>query len=120
MLKIGEITREDGSLAAVHLEIDGEELALVTGGAVDPLPAGVIEPVMRRYGMPLERGARVAEVACLDLGEGARLRHVRHLARYDVIAKDWLVYERPGTEALCALAVEVTGALTHLARAAAR
>lgn len=120
MLKIGETTREDGTLVAVHLHLDGEDLALETGGVVAPLPAGVIEPVLRRYGMPLEPDADVTEVGRLELGSATRLRHVRHLARYDVIAKDWLVYERPGEEPLCALAVTVAGALAHLARAATR
>jgi hypothetical protein len=116
MLKIDETTRDDGSLESVHLHADGEELSLVSGGVCRPLPDGVLDPVMRRYGAPLEPDAVVTEVATLELGGATRLRHVRHLARYDVIAKDWLVYERPGEEPLCALAVTVAGALAHLAR----
>lgn len=117
MLKIGEVTRDDGTLESVHLGRDDDGLALVRGDHRSPLPAGVIEPVMLRYGAPLEVGASITEVAVLELGDRRRLRHVRHLARYDVIAKDWLVYERPDAEPLCTLAVTVVGALTHLAHA---
>ena len=119
MLKIDEITRDDGTLESVHLRADAEGLVLVTGGQQLPLPAKVLAPVMRRYGAPFDADETVSEVAILMLGEAERLRHVRHLARYDVIAKDYLVHEQPGEEPLCALATTVAGALTHLARAMA-
>jgi hypothetical protein len=44
---------------------------------------------------------------------------VRHLAGYDVIGRDYIVYEEPQSEALCALAATVAAALLHLGRAAA-
>jgi cob(I)alamin adenosyltransferase len=83
------------------------------------LPGGTLAHVMARYGAPIEDGAKLTDVDALDLGGGARLRYVRHLARFDVIAKDWLVYEADGAEPLCALANTVAGALAHLTRAAA-
>jgi hypothetical protein len=55
----------------------------------------------------------------LDLGDGRVLRHIRHLGRYDVIARDYLTYSVPTQEPLCALATTVAGALAHLGRAAA-
>lgn len=82
------------------------------------LPEGALDAVMQKFGAPLEANQKLGEVATLDLGGGRSLRHVRHLARYDVIARDWLVYERPGAEPLCAMATTVAGALEHLARAA--
>jgi hypothetical protein len=49
------------------------------------------------------------------------LRHVRHLAGYDVIARDYLVHDRgDGTEPLCAMATRVAAALAHLARVRAQ
>jgi hypothetical protein len=120
-MKIHETTKADGSLAAVELRIvDGEVVLEMEEGAFE-LPDEALERVMQRYGAPIEDGTKLTDVDAIDLGGGdARLRHVRHLARYDVIAKDWLVYERKGQEALCALANTVAGALVHLARAAAR
>ena len=56
-------------------------------------------------------------IATLRLAEGESLRHLRHLAGYDVIARDYLVYEHPNGEALCALAATVAAALLHLGRA---
>lgn len=120
MLKIHETTKTDGSLAATHLRVVDGDLELVAEDGAFVLPEEALGRVMARYGAPLEEGTKLTDVAALDLGRGARIRHVRHLARYDVIAKDWLVYEREGEEPLCALANTVAAALVHLARAAAR
>lgn len=129
MLKIHETTEADGSLAPVSLVRlrpgtgDGEgageaELALDKAGRTRPLPPGALPAVMRRFAAPFDRSAQVREVAALDLGGGAVLRHVRHLDAFDVIARDYLVYEAPGREPACAMATTVAGALEHLARAA--
>ena len=56
----------------------------------------------------------------IELGHEHRLRHVRHLAGYDVIARDYLVYEAPGAAPSCVMATNVAGALRHLALAARR
>lgn len=118
-LKIHEVTREDGALSPVSLVARARALSIAFDDAELPLADGALEAVMKRFGGPLETREVVMEVGRLDLGDGCALRHVRHLARYDVIAKDFLVYERPGEDAVCALAVTVSGALTHLARAGA-
>lgn len=39
---------------------------------------------------------------------------LRHLARYDVIARDFLVYRTPNEEPITELASAVTAALMHL------
>jgi hypothetical protein len=75
--------------------------------------------VLDRFGAPVEPSESLIAVGALPLWEGHTLRHVRHLARYDVIARDYLVYESPGGEPRCALATTVAGALAHLARATA-
>jgi hypothetical protein len=126
MLKIDEITRDDGTLEGVHLHASPSEqaelgeLVLVTPSRETQLPAHVLAPVMRRYGLPFDPDEAVSVVGTLDLGGARSLRHVRHLARYDVIAKDYLVYEEPGAEPICALATTVAGALAHLAGVASR
>ncbi|MBX3187741.1 MAG: hypothetical protein KF819_12025 [Labilithrix sp.] len=115
-MKIHETTTPAGELVPVVL--DRREGVLELDGA--PLPPGAIEAVMKRFGAPIEPSerARLDDVEALDLGDGRRLRRARHLARFDVIARDYLVYEAPGEEPLCAMATAVAGALQHLARAA--
>ena len=116
-----EVTTAAGELAPVYLTREGGNLALdlAEEPAQLPLPPGALEAVMKRFGAPFDRDEPLARVAALDLGGGRALHHVRHLARYDVIAKDYLLYEQPDGEALGALATTVTAALAHLARAAA-
>jgi hypothetical protein len=117
MLKIDERPAGDGEPNAVHLRFEDGVLSIVDPSGTWPLPPGALEAVMTRFGKPLDPDVRLAEVGALDVGEGRTLRHVRHLARYDVIARDYLVYA-PGAEPLCVLAVTAAGALEHLARAA--
>ncbi len=119
-LKIHEITAANGALSAVNLQDRQGALALVSDEGTLPLPEGGLEAVMLRYGAPLDAASKLALVGTLALAGGRALRHVRHLATYDVVARDYLVYEAPGEEPLCALATTVAGALDHLGRAAAR
>jgi hypothetical protein len=123
VLKIHESTASDGSLATVSLSVDCGSVLLIEANAdgthkrVDPLPEGALEAVMTRFGKALDPAARITCVATLELGNERLLRHVRHLARFDVIARDYLLYELPGSEPTCALAATVAAALGHLARA---
>lgn len=120
MLRIHETTTASGALSQVFLRVDDDgALNLVSDEEALALPALSLDHVMARFGRPLEPGERVAEVGTLDLGDGHVMRHVRHLGRYDVIARDYLIYSVPGHEPLCALATTVAGALAHLGRAAA-
>lgn len=128
-MKIHEVSTAAG-LLSVELRADGDTFVLVTGNVIEPLPDGAIDAIMKRFGKPLDPDVDLVEVAALSLPSG-RLRHVRHLARYDVIARDFLVLEseeslsagaapsppiRAGEPALCALATVVAGALAHLAK----
>lgn len=119
-LKIHETTRSDGGLDPVFLVVRDATLSITSGVGSFTLPDGALAAVMARFGEPLERSERLALVDALDLGDGRVLRHVRHLALYDVIARDYLVYEVSGEEPVCALATTVAGALDHLGRAGAR
>jgi hypothetical protein len=119
MLKIHETTSASGALSGVCLQTSNGALALVTDAGTFPLPEGALDAVMLRYGAPLDPASQLVPVAILPLGEGRALRHVRHLATYDVIARDYLVYDAPGKEPLCALATTVAGALDHLGQVAA-
>jgi hypothetical protein len=121
MLKIHETTGADGALVPVYLKVEDGALWVVVGAApsTDAYAVGTValEAVMKRFGAPLEPAEPITTVAALDLGDGRAVRHVRHLGRYDVIARDFLVYDAPGREPLCALATTVSGALVHLGRA---
>lgn len=71
---------------------------------------------MRRYGKPLEDGAALNIEERVDLGDGASLERFRFLRRYDVIARDYVVYRVPGQDPVCEMATTLAGALLHLAR----
>ena len=71
---------------------------------------------MARFGGPLDPEVRVSTFATLDLTNGRTLPHVRHLSGYDVIARDYLIYETSDGEPRCALATTVAAALGHLGR----
>jgi hypothetical protein len=119
MLKIHELTTPAGDLAGVYLRAEAARLEIVDESGALPLPAGALEKVLERYGAPFDPEARIIAVAELALGDGRRLRHVQHLAGYDVVMRDYLVLESIEGEALCAPGATVAGALQHLARAAA-
>jgi hypothetical protein len=120
VLKIHEFISGSGELSAIYLRREGDAVMLVGDEGAWPLPAGALAAVMKRYGAPFDAGARSQLHGALELGPGESLRHVRHLAGYDVVARDYLVYEAPGVEATCVMATSVAGALRHLALAAAR
>jgi hypothetical protein len=120
VLKVHETTTASGALSAVFLRFEDRVLSIVADDGTFALPEGALDAVMARFGAPLEPTSQLIPVATFDLEPGYTLRHVRHLARYDVIARDYLVYEAAGREPLCALATTVAGALDHVGRAVAR
>jgi hypothetical protein len=120
MLKIHEFILPSGELSGVFLRRDGAVLTLLGEDGELTLPSGALRAVMLRYGAPFDAEALSDMHGSLELDAGAVLRHVRHLAGYDVIARDYLVYAEPGLEPVCAMATNVAGALRHLALAAQR
>ena len=118
VLKIHEFILPNGELSGVCLRREAERLLLVSEDGELLLPPGALRAVMLRYGAPFDAGAVSHSQGSLDLGAGASLRHVRHLAGYDVIARDYLVYAEPGLETVCAMATNVAGALRYLGLAA--
>jgi hypothetical protein len=121
-LKIHELTGETGALSGVFLRLSVAErtLEIVEPSGALPLPPSALDKVMARYGSPYDPEAHVAVIGELELGDGRRLRQVRHLAGYDVIARDYLVLDPVEGESLCALGTTVAGALQFLARAGLR
>jgi hypothetical protein len=118
MLKIHELTDHDGELVSIYLRVtDSQGLEIVDSQGALPLPPQAVEKVLARFGAPFDAEARITVVAELELGAGQRLRHVRHLAGYDVVARDYVVLDSRTGEPLCAPGATVAGALQHLARA---
>lgn len=117
-LKIHEFILPNGELGSVRLRRDAERLVLVSDDGELALPHGALRAVMLRYGAPFDPGATSQVHGALLLADGASLRHVRHLAGYDVIARDYLVYAEPGLEPVCAMGTNVAGALRFLGVAA--
>jgi hypothetical protein len=117
MLRIHEWLTEDGSREAVELGEEDGALIVREGGADVALPMAALERVMERYGKPLADGIPLSGPK-LDLGDVGTLYCIRHLARYDIIARDFVVWAPKGGEPLAELARAVSGALVHLARAA--
>jgi hypothetical protein len=120
MLKIHEFSLPSGDLSAVCLRAYAGMLEIVAEGEAWPLPVGALAAVFARFGAPFDADARISEIARLDLESGEAVRHVRHLAGYDVIARDYLVHDRPKRESLCVLSATVSAALLHLGRVSGR
>jgi hypothetical protein len=118
MLTIDQRIRDDGTIESVTLEVRAGDLFLQVGSeTATSLPVEIVEAVMTRYGKPLAPDVRL-EGESLEVGGGRVLRHLRHLARYDVIARDFLVWTAPGQEPVAELAVTVAAAIVHLAQVA--
>lgn len=123
MFKIHEFSSVTGELSSVYLRVRSEDAALeiASEDGAWVLPDTAIHAVLSRFGAPFDREAAISVIAELDLPSGERVRHVRHLAGYDVIARDYIVYDHPRSEseseALCALSATVAAALLHLGRA---
>ena len=98
------------------LRKDDEQLVLVVGDETWPLPDGALAAVMRRYGKPLEESETLNIEERIDLPSGASLERFRFLRRYDVIARDYVLYREQGHLPLCEMATSVSAALVHLAR----
>jgi hypothetical protein len=121
VIKIHEVTDEQGQYSGVYLRVVGEAaLEIVDAGGALPLPPGALEKVLQRYGAPFDPEASITVVAELELGGARRLRQVRHLAGYDVVPRDYLVLDLGEGEPRCCFGATVAAALQHLARAAAR
>ena len=117
MFKIHEFSSPSGELSAVYLRVVDEQLVIMSDDGEWPLPQGALRAVLARFGAPFDADARISTIATLDLPGGEVLRHVRHLAGYDVIARDYIVYDAPPEAALCALSATVAAALLHLGKA---
>jgi hypothetical protein len=118
-LLLHEHTGAGGVLVATWLEErDGELFFTACTGPSDAsrrlVPIAFLDAVMKRYGRPLADDV-VLEGPQLRV-HGRTLAKLRHLARYDVIAKDFLVVRGVADEPLVELSTSVSAALDYLLR----
>jgi hypothetical protein len=119
-LILHESVLEGGASEKTWLEVvEGALVMRVERGLSVEVPLAIFEAVMQRYGRPLAEGIDPVGPT-LELPGGEVLCLFRHRARYDVIAKDFLVYRALGREPLAELAASVSAALAYLVRAHAR
>jgi hypothetical protein len=119
-LLIDERARSDGELERTWLELADGKLALRFDEAIVAIvEERALEAVMKRYGKALADDI-VVSGPTLELEGGRRISLLRHRARYDVVAKDFLVYEAPDRAPVAELATSVSAALAHLARSPSR
>jgi hypothetical protein len=115
-LLIYEWTAEGGASEALLVSWDDGALVVHVEGTTVALPVEALARVMERYGKPVDETVKL-EGPTLDLGAHGSLRRIRHRGYYDVIARDFIVWERPEGEPLVEMATAVSAALGHLAHA---
>lgn len=114
-LLLDERILADGSHACTYASLVAEGTLRVDdeSGTSGSLSIAALDRVMVRYGRPLEEGVTLDGDA-LDVGEGRRLRRFRFHAVVDAEGRDYLVWERPGEEALAVVATHATAAIRYL------
>ena len=118
MLLLDERILADGQHARTFARLVGERVQIVDDdGTHGELSIAALDRVMTRYGRPLDPAA-LSEVGrdgeLLALPGGYTLRRLRYHAPVDATGRDYLVWDRPGSEPLCAVATMVTAALRYL------
>jgi hypothetical protein len=114
-LLLHERALSDGAFERTWLELENERLFLVLEGEPKKeVPLQVVDVVMRRYGKPLDDDVSV-DAPGLVIADRT-IAMLRYRPRYDVIAKDYVVYTAEGERPVAELATAVTGALVFLMR----
>jgi len=108
---VPEREADENSGPALRVTIDDEIVGDVSMAAV--------VHVMKRYAKELSPEVSL-EGPRLELGEGLTLQMFRHRARYDVIARDFLVLAREGDQPIAELSTSIAAALIHFAKASRR
>src|SRR5262245_58789890 len=112
-LLLHERTLPDGAIEKTWLEVERGALFFhVEGVAKTEVSVAILDGVMRRYGRPLADDID-AEGPRLEVA-GRALSLLRYRPRYDVIARDYLVYAKGQDTPTAELATAITGALAYL------
>jgi len=114
-LLLHERALADGAFERTWLELESERLFLVVEGEPKKeVPLQVIDVVMRRYGKPLDDDVSIDAPGLVIADKTIAM--LRYRPRYDVIAKDYVVYTVADERPVAELATAVTGALVFLVR----
>jgi hypothetical protein len=114
-LLVHERTLPGGALEKTWLEVEHGSLYFhVEGTTKTEVPLAVLDGVMQRYGKPLADDVPFGG-PCLEIA-GRALSVLRYRPRYDVIARDYIVYRAGDQPPIAELATAVTGALAYLLR----
>jgi len=112
-LLLHERTLPGGGVEKTWLEVERGTLFFhVEGVAKTEVSLAMLDGVMRRYGRPLADDVSVEEPQLQVAGRALSL--LRYRPRYDVIARDYLVYTKAGEAPTAELATAITGALAYL------
>lgn len=116
MLLLDERIRADGSHARCYASAAGDRLHIHDDEANGELSVAAVDRVMTRYGRALDPAIDLAgnEGESLELAGGYRLKRLRYHTPVDATGRDYLVWEKPGSEPLCVVATMVTAALRYL------
>lgn len=113
MLLLDERIKPDGAHARTWATCDGERVQIRDeDGSSGELSLAAVDRVMCRYGRPLDDKI-VVEGDSLTCGT-FKLRRLRYHATVDAEGRDYLVWERPGDDAMVCLAATVTAAMRFL------
>ncbi len=113
MFLLDERILTDGRVARTWATADGDRLRLADDdGTAGALSVAALDRVMARYGRELD-DAIALDGDHLALAD-RRLRRLRYRAPVDAIARDYLVWERPGELPVAVLATHLTAALRYL------
>jgi hypothetical protein len=112
-LLLDERILADGHLARTFASVSGDRVRVRDDEVDGELSVAALDRVMVRYGLPLDESIRL-EGDALDLGDGRRLRRLRHHAPVDATGRDYLVWERPNEPPLAVIATHATAALRYL------
>jgi hypothetical protein len=115
VLLLDERILADGTHARTYVESAGTDRISIRDddGTAGELSIHALERVMLRYGRPLDPEVSL-DGDRLALGDHGALRRLRFHAIVDATGRDYLVWERPGSEPLAAIATTIAAALRYL------
>ena len=114
MLLLDERILADGTPARTWASVEGARFHLRDDdGTAGVLSLAAVDRVMSKYGRALDPEIAL-EGEVLELPDGHRLRRLRFHAAVDATGRDYLVWERSGSEPLAVIATMATAALRYL------
>jgi hypothetical protein len=113
---IHELIGAEGQSLRVYLEALEGNMVLSSAQDAVIVPTAVLRKVFNRYAKPLDVSSIKLDVdtVYIENTTGLRVHYFRHLATYDVIARDYLAFESADSEPRAELATGIAAALMTL------